>query len=86
MDDPIEMVDGRGKTSTALQGGSEGSRATRLLLLAASKSRATDIHCEPKGSTIQVRMREIESCFRTGLNTSITPCGAAQWTPVPRVP
>jgi general secretion pathway protein E len=57
VDDPIEMVDGRGKGSSALQGGSEGSRATRLLLLAGSKSRATDIHCEPKGDAVQVRMR-----------------------------
>jgi len=57
VDDPIEMVDGRGKTSVALQGSSEGSRATRMLLLAASKSRATDIHCEPKGDSVQVRMR-----------------------------
>ncbi len=57
VDDPIEMVDGRGKASTALQGGSEGSRAARLLLLAGSKTRATDIHCEPKGDCVQVRMR-----------------------------
>jgi type II secretory ATPase GspE/PulE/Tfp pilus assembly ATPase PilB-like protein len=57
VDDPVEMVDGRGKTSTALQGSSEGSRACRLLLLAASKSRATDIHSEPKGDSVQVRMR-----------------------------
>ena len=57
VDDPVEMVDGRGKSSSALQGSSEGSRACRLLLLAASKSRATDIHSEPKGDAVQVRMR-----------------------------
>jgi type II secretory ATPase GspE/PulE/Tfp pilus assembly ATPase PilB-like protein len=57
VDDTIEMIDGRGKPSGALAGGGEGARAARLLLLAASKSHATDIHCEPKGDAVQVRMR-----------------------------
>ncbi len=56
-DDPLEMIDGRGRTSQALAGDSDGPAAARLLLLAASKSRATDIHCEPKGDCVQVRMR-----------------------------
>ncbi|MFN7022599.1 MAG: GspE/PulE family protein, partial [Phycisphaerales bacterium] len=56
-DDPIEMIDGRGKASAALSGEGEGSRATRLLLLSAGKARATDIHIEPKGDGVQVRMR-----------------------------
>lgn len=52
-----ELIDGRGRASEALGGGSEGSKALRLMLLAASKSRATDIHLEPKGDTVQCRMR-----------------------------
>jgi general secretion pathway protein E len=56
-DDPVEMIDGRGKSSGALSGDAEGAKAVRLLLLAASKSRATDIHCEPKGEAVHVRMR-----------------------------
>jgi general secretion pathway protein E len=57
VDDKVDMIDGRGKSSTALAGSGEGPRAMRLLLLGASKSRATDIHCEPKGESVQVRMR-----------------------------
>ena len=56
-DDKLELVDGRGKSSGALAGEGEGARAVRLLLLAASKARATDIHMEPKGDCMQVRMR-----------------------------
>ena len=56
-DDMPQMIDGRGKPTEALAGQSEGARASRLLLIAASKSRATDIHVEPKGDTYQVRMR-----------------------------
>lgn len=56
-DDRPELVDGRGRPSAALATEGEGARAMRLLLLAASKSRATDIHCEPKGDCVQVRMR-----------------------------
>lgn len=55
--DRVDMIDGRGKASGALVGGAEGPKAVRLLLLGASKSRATDIHCEPKGDCVQVRMR-----------------------------
>lgn len=55
--DRPEMIDGRGKSSGALSTEGEGSRAARLLLVGASKSRATDIHCEPKGDVVQVRMR-----------------------------
>lgn len=56
-DDLPQLIDGRGKVSEALGGPAEGARANRLLLIAASKSRATDIHIEPKGETYQVRMR-----------------------------
>lgn len=57
LDDRPEMIDGRGRSSGALSAEGEGARAVRMLLLAASKSRATDIHCEPKGDAVQVRMR-----------------------------
>jgi type II secretory ATPase GspE/PulE/Tfp pilus assembly ATPase PilB-like protein len=57
LDDKVELIDGRGRPSEALAGDSDGSRAVRLLLLAASKSRATDIHCEPKGESFNVRLR-----------------------------
>ncbi len=57
IDEKVELIDGRGKVSAALTGDSDGSKAVRLLLLAASKSRATDIHCEPKGDAVHVRMR-----------------------------
>lgn len=56
-DDSVDLIDGRGKASGALAGTSEGPRAVRLLLLSASKAHATDIHCEPKGDSVQVRMR-----------------------------
>lgn len=56
-DDRLELIDGRGRSSGALAGDSEGSRAVRLLLLAASKARATDIHLEPRGDCLQARMR-----------------------------
>jgi general secretion pathway protein E len=55
--DRPEMVDGRGRASAALAGEGEGSRAARLLLVSASKSRATDIHVEPKGDSFAVRLR-----------------------------
>ena len=57
INDRPELIDGRGRSSGALGGEGEGSKAIRLLLLAASKSRATDIHAEPKGDSVQVRMR-----------------------------
>ena len=57
LDDPITLVDSRGKPTSALASESSGPVAVRLLLLAASKSRATDIHCEPKGDFFHIRMR-----------------------------
>ena len=56
-EDKLELVDGRGRSSGALAGDGEGARAVRLLLLGASKARATDVHMEPKGDGVQVRMR-----------------------------
>jgi type II secretory ATPase GspE/PulE/Tfp pilus assembly ATPase PilB-like protein len=52
-----ELIDGRGKASSALAGDGDGSRAIRLLLIVANKSRASDVHVEPKGEFHQVRMR-----------------------------
>ncbi|MBX3357720.1 MAG: Flp pilus assembly complex ATPase component TadA [Phycisphaeraceae bacterium] len=57
LDDKVTMIDGRGKPSEALHAENAGPVAVRLLLLAASKSRATDIHIEPKGDTAHVRLR-----------------------------
>jgi hypothetical protein len=49
-DDKLELVDGRGRTSGALSGEGEGARAVRLLLLGASKARATDITWSPRAT------------------------------------
>ena len=54
---PIALIDARGRASDALNNASEGAVAMRLLLLAASYTRATDLHVEPKGDTVQARMR-----------------------------
>jgi general secretion pathway protein E len=53
----IQLVDAGGNKSEALRGEGQGSTAVRLMLLTGSKTRATDIHCEPKGDTYSVRMR-----------------------------
>jgi general secretion pathway protein E len=57
-DEAIVLIDADGKPSDALSSDdAEGARAVRLMLLAASKARATDIHVEPKGDAVLVRMR-----------------------------
>lgn len=56
-DENIRIVDADGKTSDALAGANIGPRSGRLLLRAASRTRATDIHLEPKGESVNVRMR-----------------------------
>ncbi len=56
-DIPITMINSRGESTEALAGNSAGSVATRLILLAATKSRATDIHIEPKGDAYGIRIR-----------------------------
>ncbi|MCC6660256.1 MAG: Flp pilus assembly complex ATPase component TadA [Phycisphaerales bacterium] len=53
----ITIIDAAGKPSEALGGDAEGPLAVRLLLELSSKSRATDIHMEPKGELTQVRLR-----------------------------
>jgi general secretion pathway protein E len=57
LDDRIVLIDARGKPSDAFEQQTPGPVAVRLLLLAASKSRATDIHCEPRGESTHVRLR-----------------------------
>lgn len=56
-DDPVGLVDARDKPTGALAGDGDGPQATRLLLLLASKARATDLHVEPKRGAVNVRMR-----------------------------
>lgn len=51
------VIDARGKASEALSHESGGGGAMRLLFLAASQARATDIHVEPKGDSMNVRLR-----------------------------
>lgn len=53
----ITLYDARGDASDALEGNSPGPAAIRLLLIAASKARATDLHVEPKADGVNVRMR-----------------------------
>lgn len=55
--DTISLIDSAGKPSAVLAGNADGPSALRLLLLLASKARATDIHCEPKAETVHVRIR-----------------------------
>lgn len=53
----VTLIDSAGKPSEALAGASDGATAIRLMLRCASKTRATDIHVEPKLDTFNVRMR-----------------------------
>ncbi len=56
-DDDITLVDSRGTATGALTGDADGPIVTRYLLLMASKSRATDIHVEPKTDRMNIRLR-----------------------------
>ncbi len=56
-DENVRVVDAGGQSSEALGGTGPGPRATRLLLRVASRTRSTDIHCEPKGESVNIRMR-----------------------------
>ena len=47
-EEAVQLIDARGERSEALASDGEGPTATRLLLQAASKAHATDIHLEPK--------------------------------------
>ncbi|MFT5423531.1 MAG: general secretion pathway protein E [Phycisphaerales bacterium] len=56
-DETVKLVDALGATSEALAAAADGPRAFRYLLRIASRTRATDIHVEPKADLVQVRMR-----------------------------
>lgn len=53
----ITILNASGQRTGALAGQSPGPVAVRLLLTSADKSRATDIHLEPRGETFQARLR-----------------------------
>jgi len=53
----ISIVDANGRPTDVLAGTSDGPNALRMLLQLGSKSRATDIHMEPKQEGCNVRMR-----------------------------
>ncbi len=55
--DMVRVVDANGNDSDVLEGTSDGPNAVRLLLQVAAKSRATDVHVEPKTEKYNVRMR-----------------------------
>ncbi len=57
VDETLHVISADGKVSDIVMGDSEGPRAARLLIAAAGRARATDIHLEPKGETFHVRMR-----------------------------
>ena len=53
----ITLIDASGRASEALRGTSPGPLAIKLVLLAASKSHATDVHIEPRGEETHIRLR-----------------------------
>ncbi|MFI4914912.1 MAG: ATPase, T2SS/T4P/T4SS family [Phycisphaerales bacterium JB060] len=53
----VTILNASGGRTGALNGESPGPVAVRLLLASADKSRATDIHFEPRGETYQARLR-----------------------------
>lgn len=55
--DDVTILNASGERTGALNGQSPGPVAVRLLLTSADKSRATDIHLEPRGETYQARLR-----------------------------
>ena len=56
-DEQVGLIDSRSMPSAALQQTTAGPVAMRLLLLLAAKSRATDVHVEPKIGKYTVRFR-----------------------------
>jgi general secretion pathway protein E len=56
-DEPLGMLNAAHESTGALGGDTPGPKATRVLLLLAAKSRATDIHVEPKMGKYSVRFR-----------------------------
>ncbi|TVQ82704.1 MAG: FHA domain-containing protein, partial [Phycisphaeraceae bacterium] len=55
--DDIALLDADGKPAGTLALRSSGPVAIRMLLVAAARSRATDIHCEPKPDHLDIRLR-----------------------------
>jgi general secretion pathway protein E len=53
----VRILDSNGRSSEVLTGTTDGPNALRMLLQLASKSRATDVHVEPKGEHFQTRLR-----------------------------
>ncbi|MEM0984425.1 MAG: GspE/PulE family protein, partial [Planctomycetota bacterium] len=57
-DESLDLLDARGNPSEALEGKGDGPTAARMLLRAARRTMATDIHVEPKNEdNAQIRMR-----------------------------
>lgn len=56
-EEPVQLIEANGSESDALGGSGEGPRALLILIQLASKSRATDIHLEPKSHDANARMR-----------------------------
>ena len=56
-DEHIVLVNADDTLSPALESSADGSQVVRLLLVLASKGRATDIHLEPKREYLSVRIR-----------------------------
>jgi general secretion pathway protein E len=57
MMEAVSLIDANGAPTDVLTGTSDGPNAVRMLLQLSSKSRATDIHFEPKGDFYNIRMR-----------------------------
>jgi general secretion pathway protein E len=56
-EEPLQLIEANGSPSGVLSAGGEGPRAMLLLMQISSKSRATDIHMEPRGDETNVRLR-----------------------------
>lgn len=56
-EEPVQLIEANGNESDALAGTGEGPRALLILIQMASKSRATDIHIEPRTTESNIRMR-----------------------------
>ncbi len=56
-DEKVVLVDSRGESNDALASDGPGPMALRLLLLLSAKSRATDLHLEPRATNYHARLR-----------------------------
>ncbi|MEO1007108.1 MAG: ATPase, T2SS/T4P/T4SS family [Planctomycetota bacterium] len=57
LEERITILNASGERTEALRGESPGPVAIRLMLASADRSRATDIHLEPRGETYNARLR-----------------------------